>query len=65
MDYVRTDYTDIVRTDNAWVMGGTLTYSVWQNFGITLDYQYMQETSNVPLQSFTREVVTLGGTYRY
>jgi hypothetical protein len=23
--YVRTNYTDIVRTDNAWVAGGTLT----------------------------------------
>jgi hypothetical protein len=63
--FVRTNYTDVVRTDNAWVAGATLTYSVWQNFGITLDYQYMQETSNVPLQSFIREVVTLGGTYRY
>jgi hypothetical protein len=63
--YVRTSYTDVVRADNAWVAGVTLTYSVWLNFGITLDYQYLQLASNVPLQSFTRDVVTLGATYRY
>jgi hypothetical protein len=63
--YIRTSYTDVVRTDNAWTAGGTVTYSVWQNFGITLDYQYVQLASNVPLQSFTRNVVTLGLTYRY
>jgi hypothetical protein len=63
--YIRTSYTDLTRIDNAWTAGGTVTYSVWQNFGITLDYQYIQLASNVPFQSFTRNVVTLGLTYRY
>jgi hypothetical protein len=63
--YIRTSYTDLTRIDNAWTAGGTVTYSVWQNFGITLDYQYIQLASNAPLQSFTRSVVTLGVTYRY
>jgi hypothetical protein len=63
--YIRTNYTNVVRTDDAWTAGGTLTYSVWRNFGVTLDYQYLQSTSNVPLQSFNRNVVTLGATYRY
>jgi hypothetical protein len=53
------------RKDDAWTAGGTVTYSVWQNFGLTLDYQRVQLRSNVPLQGFTRDVVTLGGTYRY
>jgi hypothetical protein len=63
--YIRTDYLDVTRTDDSWTGGGTVTYSVWQNFGLTFDYQHVQLSSNVPLQSFTRDVVTLGGTYKY
>ena len=63
--FIHTDYIDNIRRDNAWTMGATVTYSVWQNFGLTLDYQYINLRSNVPLQSFTRNVVTLGITYKY
>jgi hypothetical protein len=63
--YIRTVYVDNPRIDSAWTAGGTLTYSVWRNFGLTLDYQYTQLVSNIALQGFTRNVVTLGGTYRY
>jgi hypothetical protein len=63
--YIHTDYVDTVRRDNAWTVGATISYSVWQNFGLTLDYQYINLNSNVPLQSFTRSVVTLGLTYKY
>jgi hypothetical protein len=63
--YISTAYVDNPRIDTAWTAGGTLTYSVWRNFGLTLDYQYTRLFSNIPLQGFTRNVVTLGGTYRY
>ena len=63
--YIRTEYPGTIRTDDAWTGGGTVTYSVWQNFGLTFDYQHVALSSNVPLQSFTRDVVTVGGTYRY
>jgi hypothetical protein len=63
--YIHTEYVAAVRQDDAWTAGATVTYSVWQNFGITLDYQYVQLESNVPLQSFTRNLVTLGATYKY
>ncbi len=63
--YIRTDFVDTVRRDDAWTGGATLSYSVWQNFGLTLDYQHVQLNSNVPLQSFTRDVVSVGGNYRY
>jgi hypothetical protein len=70
--YIRTDYVDTIRRDDAWTGGATVTYSVWQNFGLTLDYQHVALTSNVPFQGFlltptgfTRDVVTLGGTYKY
>jgi hypothetical protein len=63
--YIRTTYSDVSRIDNAWTAGATISYSVWQNLGITLDYQYVQLASTAPLQSFNRNVVTLALTYRY
>jgi hypothetical protein len=63
--FIHTDYIDTIRRDDAWTAGATVTYSVWQNFGLTLDYQYVQVVSNVPLQGVTRNIVTLGGTYKY
>jgi hypothetical protein len=63
--YIRTEFVDTMRRDDAWMAGATITYSVWQNFGLTLDYQYIELNSNVPLQAFTRNVIMLGGTYKY
>jgi hypothetical protein len=63
--YINSNYVDTIRRDNAWTIGTTITYSVWQNIALTLDYQYLNLRSNVPLQSFTRNVVTLGVTYKY
>ena len=54
--YIHTDYKGINRADDSWTIGPTLTYSVWQNFGLTLDYQHIETTSNVPLASFTRDM---------
>jgi hypothetical protein len=63
--YIRTEYVGSTQLDNAWTAGGTITYSVWQNFGLTLDYQFLQVSSTGPLQSFTRSVITLGASYKY
>jgi hypothetical protein len=63
--YIHTTYVGATRLDDAWLGGATITYSVWVNFGVTLDYQHIELKSNVPLQSFTRDVVTLGATYTY
>jgi hypothetical protein len=63
--YLRAAYTETPRRDNAWTAGATLTYSVWQNFGLSLDYQHLALDSNVPNQGFSREVVTVGVSYKY
>jgi hypothetical protein len=63
--YIHTAYIDTIRIDNSWTAGATVTYSVWQNFGLTFDYQHVQVSSNVPLQSVSRDVFTLGATYKY
>jgi len=63
--YIHTDYTGNVRRDDAWTFGGTLSYTFWQNLALTFDYQHVELSSNVALQSFSRDVVTLGVTYNY
>lgn len=63
--YIRTSYLGSSRIDNAWTGGGTITYNVWQNIALTLDYQHTDLQSNVPLQSFLRDIVSLGVTYSY
>jgi len=63
--YVHSEYVGSPEIDNAWLAGATATYTVWQNFGVTLDYQFTQKTSNVFAQNFTRNVITLGASYRY
>lgn len=63
--YIHTDYKGINRADDSWTVGPTLTYSVWQNFGLTLDYQHIETTSNVTTASFSRDVVSVGVSYKY
>ena len=61
----RTEYVGDTRLDDAWTAGATIDYSVWRNFGVTLDYQFTDVSSNVLLQNFRRNVLSLGVTYRY
>jgi hypothetical protein len=63
--YIHTDYVGAIRVDNAWTLGATVTYSVWRSVGVTLDYQHYELVSNVPLAGFTRDVVSVGVTYKY
>jgi Putative beta-barrel porin 2 len=63
--YIRTDYIGSIRRDNAWTLGMTVSYSIWRSFGLTLDYQHVELASNVPLAGFSRDVVSVGLTYKY
>lgn len=63
--YIHTDYVSSPRRDDAWTVGTTFTYSVWRNLGLAFDYQHVGMTSNTALQSFSRDVFTLGLTYKY
>ncbi len=51
--------------NDAWLMGATVTYNLYRNLGLTLDYSFMRLVSNAPLSSFTRNTVSLGASYRY
>jgi len=63
--YVRAAYIESSRRDNGWTLGATLTYSIWQSFGLSLDYQHLAMNSNVPDRGFSRDVVTFGVSYKY
>jgi hypothetical protein len=63
--YVETQYTGTPRVDNAWLAGASFNYNFWRNMTLTIDYQFTKQDSNVPLNNFTRNVVTAGATYRY
>jgi hypothetical protein len=63
--YITTDYIGNPRRDDSWTVGGTVTYNLLRNIGLTADYQHLKLSSNAAGQGFTRDVVTLGATYRY
>jgi hypothetical protein len=63
--YIQTEYVGSPEHDNAWSAGATISHSVWKNLSVTLDYQFMQTSSNAWSQNFTRNVITLGASYKY
>jgi hypothetical protein len=60
-----TTYGGNGRRDSALTVGATVTYSVWRSFGLTLDYQHTQLSSNVPQTGFSNDVLSLGASYKY
>jgi hypothetical protein len=63
--FVHTIYVNSPRIDDSWLAGARVTYQFWRNLGITLDYQYQSLASNVALQSFNQQMVSLGASYKY
>jgi hypothetical protein len=63
--YIHTGYIDNPRRDDAWTAGGTIVYQLVRNIGLTADYQHIQLSSNAALQSFSRDIFTLGLTFKY
>ena len=63
--YTFTDYELSTREDSLWVAGTTVSYYVWRNLAATFDYQYINLDSNISVNSFDRNLYTVGATYRY
>jgi hypothetical protein len=63
--YIQSEYVGSPEHDNAWTAGATISHKVWENLSLTLDYQFMQTSSNAWSQNFTRNVITLGVSYKY
>lgn len=62
-DYV--DYTATPRRDNQWLLGTTISYFIWRDLALTFDYQHIALDSNFSVNSFNRNMYTLGGTYKF
>jgi uncharacterized protein (PEP-CTERM system associated) len=65
LTYAHVNYVNDRRVDNDWSAGALLNYQMYRNFGVALQYEYTKVNSNAPLASYTRNVVTLAGTYKY
>jgi len=63
--YSYVDYVNNTRVDNTWNAGATLNYKIWRNLSATFDYQFAAVVSNYAAASYTRNIVSLGATYRY
>jgi hypothetical protein len=65
LTYAHVSYVHDHRVDNDWSAGFRLDYQMFRNFGVALQYEYTKVNSNAALASYTRNVVTLAGTYKY
>ncbi len=63
--YIRTEVVNTTRRDDGWLAGANLSYALWRNLSLTLDYQYTSVDSNTALQSYNRHMVSLGASYKY
>lgn len=64
--YAETRYYGSNDFNQAWLGGLGLSYSIWRNFALTLDYQYTQSSSNgYGALSYTDNLISAGATYRY
>ena len=63
--YVQTRYIDVSRSDNGWLAGANVSYEVWRNLSLTVDYQYKSVNSNVVNASFNQQLVSVGASYKY
>jgi hypothetical protein len=65
LTYAHVDYVNDRRTDNDWSASAKVEYLMFRNFGVALQYEFTRVNSNAALASYTRNVITLAGTYRY
>jgi hypothetical protein len=63
--YTRAQYVGTPRLDNGWLAGIGLAYSFWRNIGVVIDYQFTKLDSDLPLSSYSRNVITLALSYKY
>jgi hypothetical protein len=63
--YSLIDYKNTAREDSQCVAGAAISYFIRRNLAVTFEWQHINLQSNVDGNSFERNVLTLGTTYRY
>jgi len=58
-------YLGTTRIDNTWLASVGIRHQLRQNLALTLDYQYTDLHSQVPVTGFSRNLVTLGAHYTF
>jgi hypothetical protein len=53
------------RHDSRWTAGGQLNYEILRNLNATFDYSFVTVASNALGASFSRNIFSLGATYKY
>jgi len=63
--YTHVEYTGSTRLETSWLADAALTYQMWRNFTLSLDYQYASIVSTVANENAKRNLVTMSGTYKF
>jgi hypothetical protein len=63
--YTQIDYFNSTRIDNAWLADAFVSYDIWRNMTLSWEYQYSSVTSNVPLISAYRNMITMSALYKF
>ena len=51
--------------EDVWLADARLSYDIWRNMTLTLEYQYSSIVSNEPLTGANRNFVRMSATYRF
>ena len=58
-------FLEMPRVDNSWLASAGIRYQLRDNLSLSLDYQYTRYITEQPLQSFNRNLITLGAHYNF
>lgn len=59
LTYLHSDYVDLPRTDNQWAVTAGMTYMMVTNWGINLNYSYINLDSNIPVNSYVQNIIRI------
>jgi hypothetical protein len=65
LGYTHANYEETVREDDQWIVGTTISYALRRNVSATFDFRHTELDSNIAANSFSRNVYTVGATYKY
>ena len=65
LSYTEIDYFGSPRVDNAWQADAQLSYDIWRNMTLSLEYEYTNVTSNAPGNNATRNLIMMSALYHF
>lgn len=65
ISYEQATYLGLPRRDQAWRGGMRLSYEMYRNVDVALDYDYTNQRSNEPTAAYTRNAFTLSAKFKY